>query len=370
MLKKYLIVKYFSGKEINEQLQEISTSILAPFAALRMSLFWIEMRENNQMNDIMVSICCLTYNHEKYISNAIDGFLLQETDFKYEILIHDDASTDNTAEIIKEYEMKYPDIIIPIYQTENQYSRKVKIGATYLFPKAKGKYVALCEGDDYWTDPLKLQTQVKYMESNPYCSLCVHAAQKVSERGKVLGVVRPSKSDVNYSTDDVILGAGGMFPTNSMFFPKKLLGTYPTFYMNAPTGDYSLTIFLSLHGSVHYIDKFMSVYRCMAEGSWNVRMKSDKGMELNYRQRLGKMLCELNEYTNYQHQDTIEKYLLKSEISYLLADASKSLLKSHKYAKFSKYLTIKQKVIVYLKSYFPHMLNKIIYIKSIVKSMC
>ena len=120
------------------------------------------MRDEN--NEILVSICCITYNHEKYIRDAIEGFLMQKTDFPFEVLIHDDASTDGTADIIREYETKYPDIIKPIYQTENQYSKGIKISATYNYPRAKGKYIALCEGDDYWIDPYKLQKQVDFLE--------------------------------------------------------------------------------------------------------------------------------------------------------------------------------------------------------------
>ncbi|MDD2495369.1 MAG: glycosyltransferase, partial [Tissierellia bacterium] len=114
----------------------------------------------------LVSICCLTYNHELYIRDTIEGFLIQKTTFPIEVLIHDDASTDKTAEIIKEYELKYPNLIKPIYQLENQYSKGVSVSATYNFPRAKGKYIALCEGDDYWIDSLKLQKQVDFLEEN------------------------------------------------------------------------------------------------------------------------------------------------------------------------------------------------------------
>ena len=104
----------------------------------------------------LVSICCITYNHEKFIKDAIEGFLMQKTDFPIEILIHDDASTDGTTEIIKKYEKEYPDLIHAVYQTENQYSQGKKV-FPILANQASGKYIALCEGDDYWTDPLKLQ---------------------------------------------------------------------------------------------------------------------------------------------------------------------------------------------------------------------
>ena len=111
------------------------------------------------LDKVMVSVICNTYNHEKYIKSALDGFVMQKTNFEYEVLIHDDASTDSTADIIREYEKKYPDIIKPIYQSENQYSKKVPISKTYQYSRAKGKYIAICEGDDYWTDPFKLQKQ-------------------------------------------------------------------------------------------------------------------------------------------------------------------------------------------------------------------
>jgi glycosyltransferase involved in cell wall biosynthesis len=122
---------------------------------------------------ILVSICCITYNHEDFIRNAIEGFLMQETGFSVEIIIHDDASTDKTPEIIREYASKYPRLIIPVFQKENQYSKGLKPFQHFVLPMARGKYVALCEGDDYWTDRFKLQKQVDFLEKNIDYSLCV-----------------------------------------------------------------------------------------------------------------------------------------------------------------------------------------------------
>jgi len=130
--------------------------------------------------NILVSISCLTYNHEPYIRSAIEGFLKQNTTFHFEVLMHDDASTDHTASIIREYEEKYPDIINPIYQIENQYSKGVWVSGVYQFPRAKGKYIAICEGDDYWTDPLKLQKQVDLMEKYHAASMCVALNKQVN----------------------------------------------------------------------------------------------------------------------------------------------------------------------------------------------
>lgn len=115
----------------------------------------------------IVTICCTAFNHEAYLRDAIEGFLKQDFSRTMEIIVHDDASTDGTAAIIAEYSRKHPGLIQPILQKENQFSRGVKIWATQLFPRARGRYIALCEGDDFWTDPLKLSRQVEFLERHP-----------------------------------------------------------------------------------------------------------------------------------------------------------------------------------------------------------
>lgn len=131
-------------------------------------------------NDIMVTIRCITFNHAKYIRQCLDGFLMQRTNFRYEILIHDDASTDGTKEIIEEYAKQYPDIIVPLYETENQYSKygHLTVVRKLMDSKIRGKYTALCEGDDYWTDKDKLQKQVDFLESHPNHSMCFHQTMR------------------------------------------------------------------------------------------------------------------------------------------------------------------------------------------------
>ncbi|MBP9792979.1 MAG: glycosyltransferase [Flavobacterium sp.] len=122
--------------------------------------------------NIVVSVICHTYNHENFIREAIDGILLQKTNFDIEVIIHDDASTDKTREIIEDYHLKYPSLIKPIYQTENKFSQKLNISANFTYPVAKGKYIALCEGDDYWTDENKLQKQVDFLKQNTEYVIC------------------------------------------------------------------------------------------------------------------------------------------------------------------------------------------------------
>lgn len=122
----------------------------------------------------LVSVLTTVYNHEKFLPDYFRGILMQKASFPFEVIIHDDASTDNSAAIIKEYVKKYPDIFKPIFQVENQYSQGIFIDQIFLFPKARGKYIAICEGDDYWTDPLKLEKQVNFLEAHDDYIVCSH----------------------------------------------------------------------------------------------------------------------------------------------------------------------------------------------------
>lgn len=181
----------------------------------------------------LVSISCITYNHAPYIREALEGFVSQQTDFPFEVLIHDDCSTDGTTEIIREYEAKYPEIIKPMYETENQYSLGKPIGTqVWNLPRAQGKYIALCEGDDYWTDPLKLQKQVDFLESHPDFGMCYtdfdvrnEAAGRYTKAVFSSGV-RGFKSEYS-SAEEFIPSQEYMCPPSWMFrkdiFPKDMI---------------------------------------------------------------------------------------------------------------------------------------------------
>ncbi|MBP1762985.1 MAG: glycosyl transferase family 2 [Firmicutes bacterium] len=318
--------------------------------------------------DIMISICCITYNHEKYISDAIEGFLMQKTSFPFEVIIHDDASTDRTAEIIRNYEKTYPEIIKPIYQSENQHSKGGHIDTRFIYPRAKGKYIALCEGDDYWTDPFKLQKQAEHMEKNPQCSLCTHAARRIARNNKVAGYIQPADSDRLFTTEEVISGGGGLFATNSMFYPKKLVETLPNFYLQAAVGDYPLTIYLSLQGEVHYIAQCMSDYRAMVENSWSSTILADERKMNEYIRKTGIMLDEINQYTNYKYEAAIHQYLLNREFNRLLADYDIRKIKTEKYRTKYDALSIKHKLMLYLGAYLPSVLNLSLKIRKIYKA--
>ncbi len=224
-----------------------------------------------------VSISCLAYNHEPYISKCLDGFIMQKTDFPFEVLIHDDASTDRTADIIREYEAKYPDIIKPIYQTENKYSKGIGITKTYQFPRAKGKYIAMCEGDDYWTDPLKLQKQVDFLETNSDFNLCFHKVYYVDENNKEIPF-----NDYNKDTKEVTcfedLAPGNYINTCSILLRNlEILKSPPTLINNALPGDWVINLLVvGKKGKIKMFNQQMAAYRLHSGGVWGLKNKNCK----------------------------------------------------------------------------------------------
>lgn len=272
---------------------------------------------------ILVSVICNTYNHEDYIRDALEGFIKQKTDFKFEVLIHDDASTDKTPEIIREYEKKYPDIIKPIYQTENQYSKGVKISKVYQEPRALGKYIALCEGDDYWTDPKKLQKQCSFLEEHPEYSMCVCATDwlnmvngKIENRCKI-------ENDMDISAEDIILEKHGrIFQLASLVMRKEVRVDYPDWRLACPIGDLPQAILAALKGKVRMLADVMTVYRWYSKGSWTQRMDND-AHRVNVSKKMIISLEMLDNATNGEYHEVITQRIKRHK--YILAVMSHDL---------------------------------------------
>ena len=254
------------------------------------------------MSDVLVTVVCITYNHEKYLRDALDGFLSQKTDFQYKIVIHDDASTDNTAKIIEEYVLKYPQIIVPIYQKENQYQKGVNIMKEYVFPLLEGKYYAYCDGDDYWCDPCKLQKQVDFMRTHPDYSACVHNTIRIDCRsGKQKLLYAPKEKDIELK--DFIKKGGAAFHISSLL-AKTEYYLLPD-ELTTKGHDYPKTIYLAINGKIRFINKAMSVYRYYAEGSWTSRTfgVSDVSKEIALNNDNIMMLESFDKYYNGRFHD-------------------------------------------------------------------
>lgn len=208
----------------------------------------------------LVAIRCITYNHKPYIRDCLDGFVMQQTNFPFVAIVHDDCSTDGTADIIREYAEKYPDIIKPIYESENQYSKhdgSLDRIMTDAIDKTRAKYIALCEGDDYWTDPHKLQRQVDFMEAHPEYSAAAEngIVHHLSTNEKRLFSDEPTR-DIT-SVDELILKR--RFPTASVLYRANLIGD--DFYLKGNTMDTMLWCYLCIKGRIRYVDVISSVYR-------------------------------------------------------------------------------------------------------------
>lgn len=210
-----------------------------------------------------VSILCITYNHRAYIKQALDGFMSQETNFPFEVIIHDDKSTDGTDKIIKEYAQKFPDIIRPIFEKQNQYSQGDYSFITNMFARAKGEYIAFCEGDDYWTDPTKLQRQVDFLEKRPDYTLVFHPVRVFFENGEQEESVFPSEK-TGFTVKRLL--RGNYIQTNSVMYRAR--GDYSDMVSDPLPGDWYAHLYHAQDGKIGFIDRVMSAYRRHDGGVW------------------------------------------------------------------------------------------------------
>ena len=317
------------------------------------------------MEEIMVSILCAAYNHERYIRQCLDGFIMQKTNFKYEVIVHDDASTDNTAQIIREYQEKYPDIIKPIYQTENQYSKGIKITSEILPAFSKGKYIALCEGDDFWTDENKLQMQLEALEQHPECKMCVHKVEIFDEKQREKKYypsdnMEPKlKTGIIDSYNFIRISLGIAFQTSSYFFDSKTFEKYvtesPLFKQISPVGDVPLLLYFGNKAPVYYIEDEMSCYRKESIGSWSWgwRQLGRKEYGCRHLSQMVRVYREYDKYTNGEYHE-----LIGEKIFQLLwgIEAYREMRKKE-FKKLRKHCSLRTRVYFFLKAYFPRLMK-------------
>lgn len=228
-----------------------------------------EIRQKSENIKPIVAIHSLAYNHESYIHDALEGFVMQKTNFPFVAIVHDDASTDKTADIIREYADKYPEIIKPIFEKENQYSKPgsplEKIMQEAI--EATGaKYVAMCEGDDYWTDPLKLQKQVDFLESHPDFGMCYTKVQRYYQNENR---IIDTWGGISESFEDLL--KANTIPTLTVVLRvnlrKRYLREIRPESKNWRMGDYPLWLFLAYNSKVKFINNPTGVYRILSESA-------------------------------------------------------------------------------------------------------
>ncbi len=279
-----------------------------------------------------VSVFCMVYNHEQFIRSALDGFVNQKTDFDYEVFVHDDASTDNSRAIIQEYADRYPEIIKPVFQTENQYSKGVLILEEYVRPVATGEYIAKCEGDDYWTDPMKLQMQVDFLDAHPEYSACVHntMAKNVSDGSEYVMFSHTKDEDITF--DDVIERGGGAYHLSSIMYRAECEENKPSFYYAAKGyNDYPFAIQLALCGKIRFINKTMSVYRVGNVRSWSGRNLQQAQKRIEHYKNIIEMLREVDRCTNGEKSEIINRTITTHEYRILSAEENYARMRKPPY---------------------------------------
>ncbi len=247
--------------------------------------------------EVLVSVLMLVYNHEPYIAQAIEGVLMQKTTFKYELIIGEDCSTDKSRTIIREYQKRYPDIIRPVYWKRNVGGKK---NANMIRSLARGKYIALCEGDDYWCDERKLQKQIDFLEENPQYSGVYHNVCCVDERGrkcKRRSIAKyPHKGEQSYTFEMVkgmrLVGQSAGVVHRNLY--KNLSKKQMELFHNCDcNGDHKLCAVLSCIGKIYYMEDEMACHRVVLKNgsSWSAQTCGRNMQLANYKMYMA--LCKL-----------------------------------------------------------------------------
>jgi len=272
------------------------------------------MKDKN--NENKVTVISLTFNHVPYVTRALDTLLRQRTDFNFEIIIHDDVSADGTIDILKDYEKRYPDRIRLILENVNQHSQNIDFFSKIVIGQAESKYIAICEGDDYWTDVNKLQVQFEALEAHPECDMCACRAVMVSEDGNhILGEIRPREGDGILQIEDVILGGGNYVATAGLFFRKSMFDHMMDFE-KVRSLDYSHQMKGALRGGIYYIDKTMAAYRRYSKSSITKLITNDQNAMRHQCEQEKLILKTLDRETFGRYHEVIEKRLLDYEQSF------------------------------------------------------
>ncbi|WP_086290428.1 glycosyltransferase family 2 protein [Campylobacter devanensis] len=319
---------------------------------LRLYVLWYRLKHPTKRTEIVhddisdkvnpkLSICCITYNHAKFIRQALDGFMMQKTNFPFEIIIHDDASTDGTADIIREYEKKYPDIIRVTYQTENQWSKGIDVLKAFVYPKIQGQYVALCEGDDYWIDENKLQKQVDFLDTHPEFNVCFHPVKVIWEDNRASESIFP-KPKFRFNKDILTLQdllKHNFIQTNSVMYRWRLKDQENLFPNDILPGDWFLHLLHAQTGKIGFLSDVMAVYRRHAGGIWTGAWVTDEWF----------IKCAIPNLKFYQAVEKQFQCNKQSDMEYLTRETISVCLRQYRWEKLDE-----------LSSLFPDLYQKAI----------
>lgn len=318
---------------------------------------------------ILASVVMTTYNHENYIRKAIEGVLMQKTNFPIELIIGEDCSNDNTRNIVLEYENKYPLIIKLLLSEKN-------LGMTENYIRTvqatTGKYIAFCEGDDYWTDPLKLQKQVDFMEANEDCSLCYHTIRVKTADGSRKDYFfgpRNISEPTKYNLEDFIKANNKIgIRTSAMMIRSEVVLNAMKWQIQSPVGDLSLQLYCGLKGKYGYLPDEMAVYNRGNPGAWSANYHSAE-WRLKQIHDLNKAYTLFNVNTNYKYHEIIKKRnedWIRTRIEYVQNHFSRSdqfkIIREH----YKILIVLNKKNILFWMRFFlgNQTINKFFYLKN------
>lgn len=259
-----------------------------------------------QENLSLVTVICTTYNHENYIRECLDGFIMQQTNFSFKIIVHDDASTDSTAQIVREYDSKYPHLFNNIYQTENQYSKGNNDVGKIVFGLANSKYIAVCEGDDYWVDPNKLQKQVDFLEANFEYGLVVTDFNIRDQRtGRIEESVfknQPTNFPIYTNFEDFLYAAAYMAPC-TWVCRKEFIPPQSKKHID---GSFAWLLDVFAKGKVGFISDTTSVYRVLEESA-----SHSYSIDKKYLRAVGILKTQLEYIKDYKLSESLRFRVLQ-----------------------------------------------------------
>lgn len=305
-------------------------------------------RINSQFCMIMVTVYCIAYNHEKYIRDALEGFIKQKTSFEFEVIVHDDASTDGTKAIIQEYADRYPTIIKPIYQAQNTYNTHNRV-YDFLLPRTNGKYIAICEGDDYWIDANKLQSQYDFLESHYDCSAVVHLALQLNPNGVIQSYYDFNQNDRVFLDISDILENHAVFPTASLFFRKEFYYRHKEVLKRMRAFDYVIKTLLAMDGRICVLPYTMSVYRFQAIGAWTTKVWANKEKRKQHLMESIDNLQVLNRYSGYKYDCLFDEAIKKRQFELFRLELDIKSMKSESYKLLYERMSRKEKVSILLR---------------------
>ncbi len=296
------------------------------------------------------SVCCTTYNHEKYLSRCLESLVSQKTDFDYEILVFEDKSTDGTKEILAQFANEYPEKIIPLYQEENRYRKDVHVFENHVFPLVRGEYIALCEGDDFWTDENKLQKQADALDAYADCKLCVHKTVLGDEDGNFLGgYLPPIDYDTGIYKTDEFLKMGYLHTTSYAFRASDLEGYLKTgLYKTADVFDVPLLNYFAMLGSVYYFNETLSCYRVGRKNNWTNNHDGAKHCD-----SMIKTLDAIDEYFGRKWTKSLDKARFDNLLIGCYAKRNFSDIKGKRWRPFIKKLPFKKRAEIRIGISFP-----------------